>query len=548
MSRSARIHRTLHELPLSFSSTPPHRFALRRLFICAAVIAVAAAFFVSHSYASAAPAAAATSQYPTGIYQVWGRDADAQRLPYVVGGQIMVNWDKLEPGRNQFAPSVWASIDSRIASYVAAGKPVTVQVNSSGRKPSWVWNVVANCTVTGDHWDYPQFWDPRYLVLQTEMITALANHLASLPANLKANVLLVRASPNAYGTESTDPPPGDPSVPDNSSCRPTPDGHIDSRPWSLSLMENYYEGVMRAYYDAIIPAGIHVALRAKLFTFTHYNVPFDLIDTRLGGQGWIFGTGTLADPRGSAQGQDQLAINYARPGYTTAYWEPGQHTPFANAVSWNYWRLLLELNKGVSYIAVFGKDLLLGETNPEYRDAFDFVNTYAGNATDPASSPGAWCALRPNPNLGITGDYCRFMQQLTPDQTSVGLDSNSGTQMIGPSDQRFGRYARRTDVASGKTTMMFQLDPAFRSSLTGLTCALNVTYLDQGTGSFAVTWGTGADTQQVAKTNSGRWMQTSIDTPCSEFQGALDSGSDVMLSALGAEDTTFHMVEVRVTR
>jgi len=42
------------------------------------------------------------------------------------------------------------------------------------------------------------------------------------------------------------------------------------------------------------------------------DVPFELIDKRLGGQGWIFGTGTLADPRGTAQGQDQLAIDYAR--------------------------------------------------------------------------------------------------------------------------------------------------------------------------------------------------------------------------------------------
>src|SRR5207245_1117548 len=180
-------------------------------------------------------------------------------------------------------------------------------------------------------------------------------------------VLLVRASPNAYGTESTDPPPGDPNPPDNSSCRPTPDGHIDARPWSLTLMRQYYEGVMRGYYDALIPLGIHVALRAKLFTFTNYNVPFELIDTRLGGQGWIFGTGTLADPRGTAQGQDKLAIDYARPGYTIAYWEPGQHASFANAVSWNYWRLLLELYKGVSYVAVFGKDLAWGLDNPEYR-------------------------------------------------------------------------------------------------------------------------------------------------------------------------------------
>src|SRR5213076_1389940 len=97
--------------------------------------------------------------------------------------------------------------------------------------------------------------------------------------------------------------------------------------------------------------------------------------------------------------------------------------------------------------------------------------------------------------------------------------------------------------------MDFRLDPTFRSSIAGLSCSLAVTYLDVGTGAFRVTWGTGANEQaDVPKTGGGRWSERRFDVPCDSFRGALDGGSDVAMTALGGEDTTFHMVEVRVSR
>lgn len=66
----------------------------------------------------------------------------------------------------------------------------------------------------------------------------------------------------------------------------------------------------------------------------------------------------------------------------------------AHPVSWNWWRLLLGLHKGVAFVAVYGDDLVRAETGPEYEVAFDWVTTYAGWLDHPRASPGAWIALR----------------------------------------------------------------------------------------------------------------------------------------------------------
>src|SRR5690242_8719779 len=86
---------------------------------------------------------------PPGVYQVWGPDRQALALPYVMGGQIELDWKELERGRGNFREPGWAQLDRRIALYAAAGKHVTVQFNSVS-KPAWVWQLVADCTVPGD--------------------------------------------------------------------------------------------------------------------------------------------------------------------------------------------------------------------------------------------------------------------------------------------------------------------------------------------------------------------------------------------------------------
>ena len=134
-----------------------------------------------------------------GIYQVWGNDSGAT-ASYVRGGQIALDWATIEPQRKTFN---WSSLDSELKYYASIGKVATVQVNST-TKPAWVWNVVARCgSVQGQA--APQYWDPAYMTVQTELVSALAAHLKSSP--YESTVALVRSAPTR-------------SAPSRPTCRP----------------------------------------------------------------------------------------------------------------------------------------------------------------------------------------------------------------------------------------------------------------------------------------------------------------------------------------
>ena len=140
---------------------------------------------------------AASHAATPGIYQVWGVSRDVASRPYVQGGQIVLQWSDVEPSRGHFN---WSSLDAQLDAYRAMGKTATVQVNSTHGKPGWIWDVVARCgSVNGQ--SVPQYWNPTYLTLQSELVNGLAAAIRAYPH--PETVALVRASPNAIGTELT---------------------------------------------------------------------------------------------------------------------------------------------------------------------------------------------------------------------------------------------------------------------------------------------------------------------------------------------------------
>jgi Beta-galactosidase len=475
------------------------------------------------------PAPAAWAGLPTaGIYLVWGSDSLATQ-PYVRGGQISLEWSQVEPSRGKFD---WSSLDSELGYYHGIGKQATIQVNSTSAKPTWLWNVVANCGKVQNQ-PAPQYWDPVYMNVQTELVSALAAHLKASP--YLTNVALVRAAPNAIGTELT-------TMPSTYTCKATPSGHKVSTAWSTTIANQYYYDVMNLYRLQMLPQ-VQVALRAQLWTQWPQNSPTSWLES---GGAMIMGTASDVDPNPVRDAFDQYAYQEVRCGTGNAYWEPISYGGKKNLVSWNWWRILLELDKGVRSIAVYGDLLSKGATDPEYRAAFDFANRYAGHQWDAAHSPGAWVALRQGSGR-MAGDFTWFMTQLNPDTTSTAVDSNAGGSMIGPATQRFGRYARRIAGGTSKSTMSFVLAPAFRTGLGSVSTSLRVTYLDTGTGRFQVRWGTGAtQVATVAKSASGIWKTATLTVPGSSYSAALPGGADVAVSETGSDATDFAMVEVSV--
>jgi hypothetical protein len=66
-----------------------------------------------------------------GLYAIWGT-SDLLNLPYITGGQVVVQWADLEPaeGTYDFAPL-------KAAMHALGDRPATLQVNGN-RKPAWL--------------------------------------------------------------------------------------------------------------------------------------------------------------------------------------------------------------------------------------------------------------------------------------------------------------------------------------------------------------------------------------------------------------------------
>jgi hypothetical protein len=482
---------------------------------------------VAATLASLAFAGSADAARP-GIYEVWGSRADVAHHRVIRGGQIVLEWKAVEPARGRFD---WSSLISQLNAYHAMHKAATVQINSTTDKPAWLWNVIARCGSTQGQ-AIPQYWDPLYLTIQRELLARLARALKGYPH--RGTILLVRANPNAIGTELT-------AVPAGATCGPAGNGHRVATSFSKDRQQAYYRAIMGAYRSALAPA-IHVALRTEVFTTD--GAPTSWLGPR---DAWIMGTASDIDPNPTRDTFDVAARRWDDAGRTRAYWEPISYAGKRNLVSWNYWRLLLELDKGVSYIAVYGNILKLGSQS-EYHAAFAFANRYAGWQTRPGRAPGAFVALRQGSGR-MAGNLDRFMRQIDPNTTSTPLDSGAGARMIGPATQRFGRYAREIRGGTARHAMYFRLNKRFRHSVRRHRVHVRVWYLDTGRGAFRLAWGRGGRHARVVhKRGTGRWQCVTVRVRHARFRHRLPHRSDIAVRAIGDSAVIFHMVEVRVRR
>lgn len=489
-------------------------------------------------------------EWPNGVYYIWGNNTDVFNMKsYVKAGQVVMNWDDIETSRGSF---VWTDVDAKIRNYTDQGMPVVIQINSSS-KPSWMYSVaggaIHKCGVYETDrysWDIPHFWGANktlYLTLMREMLQGIADHMAS--SSYGELVLGIRAAPNMIGTEQYDLEPN-PSAGKVTITNPSCDYRTS---WNMNVSKDVYESIMRLYNPVFLPSGIRPILRSVLFATINTD---ESLRTELLGMDKAYVFGTNGTPDAALSAVDKFFHDYCVSGKTRGFYEAlRENTIYNHPLSWAYWRQLLELGRGMSFIATYSDDLigaLPGKPNQaEYRAAFDFSNKYAGTQHLPTEAPGAFIAFRPKYNPNDTyANYDSFISirnadgSLGGDDSTIGISSNDGANIIGPTDQRYGRYARRTDVASGKNTFYLRLDTAFRESLHG-NVNINVTYLNSGTSTWKLLWTGGSDT--TVKTNTNRWVTKTISVPATGLTGTLAASCDLLLVASGG-DTTFHMVEV----
>ena len=486
-----------------------------------------------------APVGAGASPEPDpdrGLYAIWiSQQKSPFDLPFIKGGQVVCQWAELEPeeGRYDFAP-----LDEKLKEFHLMGRKASVQVNGN-LKPAWLFSKVAVLphavhSQVRDKQGTLQYWDPIHRDAYRDFVMAYGKHLRQSP--YRDSVLGVRLNFNAIGTEQGTLKPEERSL---DRWKPAPNGHIHNEPWTPELFDKYRLGVVQTFIEAFRP-DIGVFVRNNILRNGLLD-PEQIAMFEKGELG-LFHTSSEIQPRGAGgEGQYQAFLKYCRTGKTLGYAESwadawGRHggktdpRPFS-PYQWNYWRLLVDLHYGISFIAIYGADLRAHD-DPEFRAAFEFAARYAGFHASPNQSPGAWVALRQGQFL--QGDYNFLMTRLPERSGDVPLDN------AGPDDQRFGRWARAIE---GPGQMLFRLDPQFAASLRGNPCRIRLVYLDDGTNSLAIHWDEAGKpgARAVQKSGMGRWKELLIDVPEAGFGAGLD-GADIQLSGEGRN--VFHMVEV----
>ncbi len=470
---------------------------------------------------------------------IWKKATTPFENPYAKAGQVVLDWKDIQTNRTTFD---FTKLNTAINTFYTGGKPFVLQLNSP-TKPTWIYSQPGIVKV-GEHrdarftWDIPRYWEPLYVILLQEVLVALANYVRSHPK--RSVVLGVRATPNLIGNEMFD--LRDPEVVITNAAA--------AADWTFSIAKAKYEEVMRIFLGAFQNGidNIPTILRSKLFV--DFDTSESLREELLGNsKGWLFGTNGTPDA-------DMIRVNnlyydWVKSGKTKGFYESFRECSYyTHPLSWAYWNQLLELDRGVSYIATYGDDLdraMSGADKIEYQSAFIFSNLHAGFHNSPNTCPGAFIAFRGTDN-NPKGNYTRYIT-LHNDDGSIGgntstvyIDSNQGSSIIGPLNQRFGRYARRTDVGSSKRTFYLRVDDAFLASLAA-NVTVKVTYLDTGSGSWQLVWKTGST--RTTKTNTNKWITKSFTVPKSGMNNGLAAASDLLLTvSAGSEDTTFHMVEI----
>lgn len=473
-----------------------------------------------------------------GLYAIWyERTPEVMELPYITGGQVVLQWGDLEKAEGQYDFSLLAA---EMKKRHDQNRVFTVQVNGND-KPAWLFDRVPCLpeplsTQVKDAQGTLMYWHPVFERAYLNFLRAYAAFLKQSP--YCASVLGVRQNFNAIGTEHWHVPNDKAAL---SQWRVPPEAKAGES-FTQALGRAYQTRVLETFVKEFAP-DMRVFVRNNIEPELRQSFAQDFSTGRLC---W-FHTSSEMEPRSNGEKQYQAFLDDCRTGKTLAYAEPwasawGHHgvktdPRWCSPPQWNYWRLLCDLNCGVSFIACYANDLEVArsgryrygksrttEVAPfkgEFDAAFRFAAKYAGYHASPQAAPGAWVALREGGTL--KGDYTFLMQRL-PDHTRE-------VKNAGPDDQRFGAWAR--GLPAGKT-MTFRVDPRVFSK--GEKRIARIIYFDRGTGQWELRQG-GPNKLKTTNGNTGRWVEREVLIPT--------DGDQYEIVNTGSEEVVFHMLEIK---
>lgn len=538
------------------------------------------------------------SQKPewAGVWGIWGGEKYSNSTyPWYKGTKVSSTWKQIQPGRNTF---VFTNLDNQITAAVNNGLYVGFMVYiSPDFAPEWLYTeagVPKVVTTNGD--THPYYFNDTFKSEFKRMITAVADHIDTYPANVREKIVLVQA----IVSKSGDPQPWNSEPVDPQYSIPNWATNIEYRDYTREIYSHYYNTYSTKNPKIIVllkPVGNNE-------TWCYVNLPEAGRKTYSPGQGHHLGK------------EDQYFFQYnsikngkllgVREEFDTAI--KNNTSWYQSAPIWNlYWTGLFSLTYGLD---IWNHRIEFMDNNPnQHAYALNFFTDWAGYK-DPEMSRGAWVAFRDdidgadlarfpesvfglynnglNPDRNNTiaqsfsaygakqddpgfvvtgsmmdvvskqkglndvqsrvwrGNYGMFINQLKANETSQGY------WRIGATNQPFGRFARGFKHSQGKNAIYMDIDDkVFEASTSqeGKTAVnVKIVYFDDGFGKWQVNYDAVDNTNKIAEvvtnSNSGVWKTLNIILNDVKFANRGPENSDISIINADEQDNIFHMVEI----
>ncbi len=555
---------------------------------------------------------AQTSILPTNSYGVWDRSASFNisidtDYNYLRGIEANVSWSNIQPSDSGHYD--WSSIQAIIQNANDNNQLATVSINVGPDAPEWIYSNGVPEVITDDtqhpNWSkYPYYLDPDYQRYYFKLIDSLGVFLRTQPTNLINTIAWIQVKTGCTGDEVAF--KGNPL---NSTYDISDLAWVTFR---LNAFEKFNTDFSTGpakkillEFNNIDPESNPTEWQWVQTNITNgfgikggaYARGHHLTDEQDFKNTW---TPNLINPQGlqlfSAQEMDQ-----------TWKWPLYQ----INIPLGFYWGALSGLNTGLSIWKLNQDALLEAQINPELHNTFRMFNKYAGQifpqtanaaytifheglnssnttkfpvaifgnaiqsnqsryiaicnayATNGAQMDDAFAATkgqvyqRKN-QMGYNdagwnieeGNYERWITQINPDSTSVGLFRVRG--VINSSSSMYDRFARSFENSSGKENMYFKFHQDLFSISIPDSLIFKIIWLDKTPNS---TWAlkyydsSGLQTAiNVIGTGDNQWKTVSVTlfNPIVNQSGIL--GSDFMLVNTDGIDDIFHGIEVDISR
>ncbi len=456
---------------------------------------------------------------------------DPRTVP-IVGSNIIFEWHSLNP-----APGVydWSQIDEWLQSTTQRNLPAGLGITTysgiccgGNMAPHWVYVQYPSAKLTCDAgWVIPKTWDPGYQTAYGAFIHALADRYDGDP-----RLAWVEMGVGTFGeTHPTDP--------EFTDCARA--GGLTSARWVQTV-----QAITAVYDEAFTQTPLLLQMAS---IFEHQTERQQFVDYAAARGIGLKHNGLTPDNEG---------VVYDNPNYS--FYQSGAFDlmrKWANRVpigweSYDYlltgvtgttWGIYNGLDKHADYM-VLGSDIT---TDPARRPILEFANAHLGQTLD--TTPSVWVALRETqkswyPDRG-NYEFWLWQNDQAPGGRTVAL-WNTGSEPQ-------GRFTRRTD-APANPYMFFDIADGYAALHSNATLDIVVTYLDQGTDRWELTYPTSSDLYHsagvVQKTNTNTWKTATFTASGALFAnqqpgGGDHPGSDFRIDSRGDGNEVIHFVQVQ---